>query len=169
MSDDDAVLAQALSALTPWHQPYKRMMRWRERLDEPGHDEERRRDDFYAFVLAAYHLADWIGNDETVAEDVRKAVWKFRDTGTVGHVGDVANGYKHMKRWPGHANVDEDTHFSVNGTFATSEADEPPQTWEHLVAVVGKLPLQDAYELADRCIGEWHVFLHEHGLTTPPP
>jgi hypothetical protein len=28
--------------------------------------------------------------------------------------------------------------------------------------------MQDAYELADRCIGEWHVFLHEHGLTRPP-
>jgi hypothetical protein len=75
MSDDDDVLAQAISALTPWHQQYKRMMRWRARLNEPGDDAERRRDDFYTFVVAAYHLADWIKYDETISEDVRAAVW----------------------------------------------------------------------------------------------
>jgi hypothetical protein len=169
MSDDDDALARAISALTPWHQQYKRMMRWRARLDEPGHDKERRLDDFYAFVVAAYHLADWIENDETVDEAVRDAESDFRKTKTVGYVGDLANGYKHMKRRPGSANFDEDARFSVYGTFATFEPDEPPETWAHLVAVVGKdIPMQDAYELADRCIGEWDVFLHEHGLTTPP-
>jgi hypothetical protein len=59
---------------------------------------------------------------------------------------------------------------AVRGTFAISEGDEPPQAWHHWVVVVGEtMPMQDAYELADRCIGEWHVFLHEHGLTAPPP
>jgi hypothetical protein len=42
------------------------MKRWRARLDEPMQDEERRRDDFYPFFVAAYHLADWIKGDDVV-------------------------------------------------------------------------------------------------------
>ena len=144
-----------------WPEQYNRMLRWRARLDEPGADEQHRRDDFYAFFVAAHHLADWIGNDATVAEDVRKAVWKVRDTGTLAHAADVANGFKHLKRWPGSAEVDEAAHVSVYGTFAVGEE---PWKWEHVVGVVGDLPREDAYEMTDRCIGEWDVFLHEHGL-----
>jgi hypothetical protein len=49
------------------------MMRWRERLDEPTPDAEHLRDDFYPFLTAACHLADWIKSDETVAKDVHEA------------------------------------------------------------------------------------------------
>jgi hypothetical protein len=167
MTDDDA-LAREMSALTPWHQQYKRMMRWRERLDEPGHDEQRRHDDFYAFFVTAYHLADWIKNDTAIADDIREAVWGFRHTGMLAIAADVANGYKHLAR-DRKPKVDGSARVAVQGTFAISEGDEPPQAWQHWVVVVGEtMPMQDAYELADRCIMEWNTFLDEHSLTTPP-
>ena len=58
-NDEDDVLARKLEAVVwtfaKWPEQYKRMKRWRARLDDPVDDVERRRDDFYAFFTAAYH------------------------------------------------------------------------------------------------------------------
>jgi hypothetical protein len=92
----------------------------------------------------------------------------FRHTGTLALAADVANGYKHLAR-DRKPNIDAGARVLSYGSFATSEADEPPPEWEHLVAVVGEhMTMQNAHDVADRCIREWHVFLHEHGWTTPP-
>jgi hypothetical protein len=82
------------------------LVRWRARLDEAMHDEEQRRDDFYSFFGAAYHLADWIKTDDIVEQTVRDQAWSIRHTGSIGLTGDVTNGHKHLKRQPGRENVD---------------------------------------------------------------
>jgi len=135
------------------------MLRWRVRLDEPTQDAERGLDDFYAFFLAVYHLADWIKNDGTVDPAVRKTVFQtFRHTGSVGLAGDVANGQKHLTR-DRRPNVDAAAHVSVL-TCAIVEPEAPghgvpPEAWEHGFRVRG----EDTHEVADRCIREWYAFL----------
>jgi hypothetical protein len=68
--DADDVLASAVkvvqSTLQRWPEQYRRMKRQRARLDAPAQDEEHQRDDFYDFFVAAYFLADWIKNDDTI-------------------------------------------------------------------------------------------------------
>src|SRR5215831_9878067 len=98
--DADDTLANANGAvesvLQRWPEQRARMLRQRARLTVPAQDEEHQRDDFYDFFVAAYHLADWIKNDDTVDQKVRDAAWAYRHTGDIGLAGDVANGFKHL-------------------------------------------------------------------------
>ena len=174
MSDDttdvDETLAKAVKlvelALRRWPEQYKRMVRWRVRLDGPSLDADLLRDEFYAFFLAAFHLADWIKRDDTVDQTVRDAAWKLRHAGTLALAADVANGFKHLKLTPGRGKA---AHVSVYGTFPVEEPELPqaeaaqtqPQ-WLGVV-VVDQEP-EDAYEVADRCVAEWDTFLRQHGL-----
>jgi hypothetical protein len=83
-------------AAARWPEQYKRMRRWRKRLNAQLQNEENRRDDFYAFFVCGYHLADWIRNDESVAEDVRTSAWESQKQGRAEVGWDIANGFKHL-------------------------------------------------------------------------
>jgi hypothetical protein len=143
------------------------MVRWRERLDEPMQDEERQRDDFYAFFVAAYHLSDWIGNDTTVAEDVRKIVWTFRDTDAIGLAADVANGFKHMERWPDSENFDSAAHVSAIPDAFQLDMVQLDMAQLGTFVIAGDQTWEDAFDVADRCIAQWDGFLRDHGLRAP--
>ena len=127
IEDADDTLAQAVkaveSALQRWPEQYKRMLRWRARLEAPLQDEEHRRDDFYSFFVAAHHLADWIKTDDAVptGPSVTPA-WTFRHAGSIGLAGDVTNGFKHLKRQPGRENVDAGAHVSVTPAGCSSSS-----------------------------------------------
>jgi hypothetical protein len=166
--DADEVLANAVkaveSALQRWPEQYRRMRRWRERLDEPMQNEERQRDDFYAFFVAAYHLSDWIGGDTTVADDVRRIVWDYRKTGALGLAGDVANGFKHMERRQGAENYDRAAHVSAIPDAFQLDMMQLDTAQLGTFVIAGDQTWEDALEIADRCIASWDAFLREHGL-----
>lgn len=165
----DDTLAQAVKAvesvLQRWPEQYRRMLRWRARLDEPMQDEERRRDDFYAFFVSAYHLADWIKKDGTVDEHVRGAAWKFRHTGTLGLAEDVVNGFKHLER-DRQARRDAAAHVTVAAKLFQLDMAQLDLAQLGTFAIVGDQTREDAYAVADRCIAEWDAFLRDHRLST---
>ena len=130
-------------------------------------EEERRRDDFYAFFVVAYHLADWIKKDSTVDQRVRDAAWAFRDTGAVALAGDVTNGFKHLKRQPGREKVDAGVHVTVAAQLIHLDMAQLDLAQLGTFAIVGDRTREDAYAVAVRCIAEWGVFLQGHGLRVP--
>jgi hypothetical protein len=143
-----------------WPEQYKRMKRWRKRLNEQSQNEENRRDDFYAFFVCGYHLADWIRSDDSVADDVRASAWEFRNTGALGLARDVANGFKHLKR--DRRPADADARVEVIGGMHGGHSE--PTSSGFVIEGEGAQTWEDAVALADRCIGEWNRFLREHGL-----
>jgi len=167
-NDEDDVLARKLEAVVwtfaKWPEQYKRMKRWRARLDDPVDDVERRRDDFYAFFTAAYHLADWISKDTILSEDVRTAAWNFRHTGTLALAADVTNGFKHLKR-NREPEVDAGAHVSLtDGGLFKLDTDPLDVTQLGTFVIAGDETLEDAFDVAHRCIVEWDYFLRTHGL-----
>jgi hypothetical protein len=143
------------------------MLRWRARLDEPMRDEEQRRDDFYSFFGAAYHLADWIKKDDVVDQTARDAAWSFRHTGTVGLAGDVTNGHKHLKRDRKPAR-DASAHVSVTGGLFQLDTAQLDMAQLGTFVIAGDRTWEDALEVADRCIAEWDAFLRARGLLPGP-
>jgi hypothetical protein len=142
-----------------WREQYDRMKRWRARLNEPGHAEERRRDDIYAFFVCCYHLMDWIMQDASLKDDLRKGVSSFvKSSRTLGLAADVTNGFKHLKR---NREPDVDTvSVSAVGGFHVGM----PEPALSGIVVAGDQTWEDASVLADRCIEEWEGFLRRHRL-----
>jgi len=137
------------------------MKRWRKRLNEQLQNEENRRDDFYAFFVCGYHLADWIRNDESVAEDVRTSAWESRNKGALRLAADVANGFKHLRR-DRRPSVDAGAKVSAGGGMHVGQSEAAPSGF--VIEGEGAQAWEDAIALADGCIEEWNRFLHEHGL-----
>jgi hypothetical protein len=143
-----------------WREQYDRMKRWRARLNESGHAEERRRDDIYAFFVCCYHLKDWIKKDASLDEDVHQGVESFVNSNrTLGLAADVANGFKHLER-DQKPRVDPSAHVSVVGGFHVGM----PEPALSGIVVAGDQTWEDASVLADRCIEEWEGFLRRHRL-----
>jgi hypothetical protein len=183
MVDADDTLASAIraveSVLQQWPVQYRRMLRQRAQLRAPMPDEEHQRDAFYDFFVAAYHLGDWLRNDDTVDQKVRNAAWAFRHTGAIGLAGDVANGFKHLTR-DRPANVDEGAHVSnitcgftldttpLEGTGPVAldevETTSPKAAPLGGFVIAGNQTWEDAFEVADRCIAQWDAFLRDHAL-----
>ena len=142
------------------------MKRWRARLDESGEAEERRGDDFYAFFVCCYHLADWIKHDASVSEEVRAAALDLRNVDALALAGDVTNSFKHLER-NRKPKVDPGAHVSVIGRFTVVDTlDATPSTWAdaYVVVVAGDQTWEDAYAVADCCIVQWEGFLRRHRL-----
>jgi hypothetical protein len=95
---------------------------------------------------------------------VRDAAWAFRHRGDVGLAGDVANGFKHLKR-DRRENVDAAAHVSVlpGHPFRLDEARLDDALLGVLV-IAGNQIWEDAADVADRCIAQWDPFLRDHGL-----
>lgn len=155
------------TAPSKWREQYDRMKRWRARLDESGEAEERRGDDFYAFFVCCYHLADWIKHDASVSEEARAAASDFRNVGALALAGDVTNSFKHLER-DRKPKADRGVHVSVLGRFSVGNLDDvaADQTWtdEYVVVVAGDQTWEDAYAVADCCIVQWEGFLRRHRL-----
>jgi hypothetical protein len=112
-----------------WREQYDRMLRWLERLHEPGEVDERRCDDFYAFFLICYHLKDWIKSDPWTRQEVPEItaqVEKFvNDHESLRVCADIANGVKHLVRDnPKTVRVDPDASLSVAQPAFESDAFE---------------------------------------------
>jgi hypothetical protein len=109
-------------------------------------------------------LADWINKDTIVSEGVRAAAWNLRHTGTLALAADVTNGFKHLKR-NREPEVDAGAHVSVTdgGLFQLDTA-QLDLTQLGTFVIAGDQTLEDAADVAGRCIDEWDCFLRTHGL-----
>ncbi len=60
-----------------WREQYNRLRRWYARLSEPTTDDDRRLDNFHAFLIVSYHLKDWPQEDPSVDSKIRGDVEGF--------------------------------------------------------------------------------------------
>src|SRR2546422_7357586 len=106
-----------------WREQYDRMLRWFERLHEPGIPDERRRDDYYAFFVICYHLKDWLQKDPLVPASVRKSVEKFIDTSpSLRMCADITNGVKHLVQDNARSvKIDPDARLSAPSAFFSAD------------------------------------------------
>jgi hypothetical protein len=87
-----------------YQQQYKRMMRWHEKFSSlnsgRSHDipSENYIDDIYAFFLNAYHLKDWIKNDNGIPKNVQDLVENYINWNEhLSLCADICNSLKHLK------------------------------------------------------------------------
>lgn len=84
-----------------WPEQYERMRRMFARLMRDDHDQQEQLDDFMIFFQTAWHLKDWIRNDENLAASICDGIEsKVRQRDMLLICRDLAVGGKHFEVWP---------------------------------------------------------------------
>lgn len=142
-----------------WREQYERMLRSHESLKQVtsgqhsiGSDDAK--DAMMHFFQDAFHLKDWLKNDQSLSVDSEAAVNASRPLEVCA---DLANGGKHMvldRRQRGGAElIGQDVHITIGVGSSHNwriEADDGT-TW-------------DADKLADDVVAAWDAFLKANGL-----
>lgn len=84
-----------------WPEQYDRMQRMLARLEHPSRVQQELLDDLMVFFQSAWHLKDWIRNDENVPSEVRESIQEeVSNREALLICRDLAVGGKHFELWP---------------------------------------------------------------------
>lgn len=83
-----------------WPEQYERMQRMSSRLKHGDRDQQEQLDDLMVFFQSAWHLKDWIRNDETLSARIRERIEdELGKRETLLICRDLAVGGKHFAVW----------------------------------------------------------------------
>lgn len=153
-----------------WRDQYQRMLRGRVRLEEAamgGSGSDEARDRLFHFFQDAYHLKDWLKNDDDPRIPAKRDVEAlFTDpTSSVPVLrlaADLCNGVKHRTLRPGSSKSGDDSTRISNQNVTVFLGDFPGA--EHQWNVTSGGQVWDVLELADEIIEAWQHWLKKHGL-----
>jgi len=153
-----------------WHEQYDRMHKSHRKLRTVSRGEgtlsssDEARDALYHFFQDAYHVRDWVQNDQ----QSRIERISIKDSDVLCLCADLCNGTKHLKLKESHCwTGDTSTTFtsqSVAVRPGAAGSGQPPQPALYWWTVESKGKQYDAVELADQVVRAWDDVLHEHGL-----
>lgn len=119
-------------------------------------------DEIYAFFQNCYHLKDWIKNDASLPDAIRRGVEGFINSEqSLRLCADVCNGLKHLELNPERVRSHENPkfgkkHFNVGlGVLPTISVKC------EIATDTGRI---DAFHLATEALESWKKFITKHGL-----
>lgn len=84
-----------------WPEQYELMRRMFGRAERPGRSQQEQLDDLMIFFQSAFHLVEWIRNDETLSVEIRQGIKdKVVEQDVLLICRDLAVGAKHFAVWP---------------------------------------------------------------------
>lgn len=155
-----------------FREQYDRMRRWYQRFVSLNqgrpHDVSSNNyvDDIYAFFMNCYHLKDWIINDDTVANSVRKAVEPYIDSNRwLKLCADICNSLKHLRLTP-RRKPRRKPRSGESPAFGKKEFNLDLETTTinlkyEVKTTAGPI---DAFQLATECVDAWDAFLSDNRL-----
>lgn len=156
--------------LSDWQEQYERMRRSKRRLEriatgreDAGSDDAR--DALVHFFQDAYHLKDWIKNDDEVPTDVDPED-AIENSDALRLCADLANGTKHLKLQRTRTG-DLETGFMGQGVTVRPSpvgSGEPGRPPLHSWRVASDGQTHDALQLAQNVIAAWDEWLNGKGL-----
>ncbi len=148
--------------LYDWTMQYRRMLRsYQALLDAPDNNTDLYDDPMFHFFQDAWHLKDWIKNDESAPLRANSVESQVNQSEILSAVGDLANAVKHRR-----------------GEFRKDRTG-PPLVSFRTELRIGSGPRQLRYlkheddsvtmaaDLAAKVIGEWNRILPILGLNVP--
>lgn len=160
-----------------WRDQYERMLRSHQKLVEAarssslGSDEAR--DRLYHFFQDAYHLKDWVKNDDsdptvltpTIRNTVESIFDKVTGIPTLQRAADLCNGVKHLKLTTAKTG-DKATAFTNQSVSIQMGAwgSGTPATAKHQWHITSGGQKYDAIDLADEVVDEWKTWLNAQKL-----
>ena len=162
-----------------WREQYDRMHRGLRRLLTISRGEgtlsssDEARDALYHFFQDAYHLKDWILNDDAVVIDGKGLEDRISDNEALSLCTDLCNGTKHLRlrgsqgRRRGPRTGDASTAFASQSVVvrpAAAGSGQPPRPALHSWTVQSKGKTHDAVTLAGEVVRAWEDALRAEGL-----
>lgn len=159
-----------MSILSGWREQYDRMQRGLTLLRSVAEGEvyassDEARDALFHFYQDAYHLKDWVKNDDSVktADDVERFI---NGTPDLQLCADLCNGTKHLSLNRSHTG-DLSTTFGTQGATvrpAPVGSGRPAAPHLHAWSVTSGGTEHDALELASRIVETWTAWLAQQNL-----
>lgn len=116
----------------------------------------------WAFFQNAWHIKDWIKNDPTIAEEVKRAVvTDVHATESLLLCADLANGSKHFGTAPARDKIGAN-----DQAIELSHGADGRVITDHVI-VTGNDQRLTAIELARWVLMDWHAILVRHHLLDP--
>jgi hypothetical protein len=162
-----------MSISSGWREQYERMQRSHTALvkratGQINASSDEARDTLYHFFQDAYHLRDWLRNDEAGTDSHKSAASRFGRREVLRTCADLCNGTKHYKlrtAWT----RDVSTAFasqSVSVRPAAAGSGQPPRPAVHSWTIESRGSQYDALTVADDVIAAWDTLLREAGILT---
>ena len=126
------------------------------------------RDALYHFFQDAYHLRDWLRNDDSLTDSRKKVASRFGRKKFLRICADLCNSTKHyalIDSWTG----DLSTAFigqDVTVRPAAAGSGQPPRPALHAWRIESRGSQYDALTVAGEVIRTWDILLREAGLLT---
>jgi hypothetical protein len=166
-----------------WADQYRRLKRQHALLKKTAdsygereqlHESEYGRDILFHFCCDAFHLKDWIKNDNTLPQTVRDAVNKFIDKKTnedplspaLAACADIAIGVKHHEQRRGSYTRGQSAEVVQQSAAITLPFTFPARFANRWTVDVGGRPW-DGLELAASAVDDWETWLTDHGVPLP--
>lgn len=150
-----------LGDLVPYVEQLKRVRRFLDRVRDHGRDTVDYDDDLWSFFQNAWHLKDWIDNDETISDEKTKQILKRAHESKILLIcADLANRTKHLNLRPKGGDADM-TSRNVNIMVGA----KPSTEYSHIVTLDDGSQMV-AQELAEKIVLEWEEIMRDEGLET---
>lgn len=154
-----------------WEDQYRRMCRYRDKIDRSHHDESRTEyeDELWSFFQHAWHLKDWLKNDPNASATESRVEDLANGSNELRIAADLCNRTKHytLTRKPR-----EDADFGgvklevrIKENLRTGESTSE-ESWDWSVEL-GNGTSRWARQLAHDIVDEWDRIIQELGLTLP--
>ncbi len=153
-----------------YKEQYDRMRRWYEKFSSLTsgrlHDipSENYIDDVYAFFLNAYHLKDWIKNDNGIPKNVQDLVENYiNGKAHLSLCADICNSLKHLKLDGRGSRSGENPAFGRK-QYGLALGAAPTTIALKYEVVLDSGATIDAFEIATGCVKAWDEFFQAHKL-----
>jgi hypothetical protein len=156
--------------MTGWPEQFSRMLRALHKLERPHADRTLELDEIYSFVQNAWHLKDWIRNDDSLPRRVSSSVVRAAETiDSLQFCADLANGSKHLKLQPSRQRKGAGLwHIDSIATLDSNKEviSEVPIGYI-IVSERGSPTPSDVLGFAVRVVQDWITLLRQHKLDLP--